>query len=171
MLTLRDIMTRDVATLGPDDTLRDAITMLSERYITGAPVVSGEAVVGVVSAMDIMDFAASTQATGADSAMQDEWPLDDPGQDATSSYFTELWDTGGDGPEEHEHGHDALREHTVGEVMTRSLLMLAPGTEIHEAAAFMLEHGVHRLLVAADGRLEGLVTTTDFLRVIADRRI
>ena len=59
MLALRDIMTADVATLNPDDTLRDAINMLTEQHITGAPVVSGTDVVGVISAMDIIDFAST----------------------------------------------------------------------------------------------------------------
>jgi CBS domain-containing protein len=171
MLALRDCMTRDLATLNPDDSLRDAITMLSERFISGAPVLAGDEVVGVISAMDIMDFAANATVSGNRSE-QDEWSMDDTPADAASSYFTDLWDEGaGLLDEEESSAPDLLADHTVAEAMTRGLLTLPPETEVHVAAAFMIEHGIHRIIVASDGRLEGLVTTTDFLRLIADRRL
>jgi CBS domain-containing protein len=171
MLTLKDFMTRDVATLGPEDTLRDAVALFSENYITGAPVVSGEDVVGVVSAMDVMDFAASA-GPGRERGDEDEWRVDDVPSDVTSSYFTDLWDRGADMLEEDAvEPHDLLSEHTVAEIMTHHVLLLPADTEVHEAAAFMIEHGVHRVLVAEDGQLEGLVSTTDFLRLIAERRL
>jgi CBS domain-containing protein len=174
MLKLRDFMTRDVATLSPDDTLRDAIALLSERFITGAPVVSGDDVVGVISAMDIMDLAGTATAVAAapSGGDMDEWSVDDVSSDATSSYFTDLWDQGVDLLEDGGSvPHDVLEDHTVADAMTTTLLMLPGDTEVHEAAAFMIEHGVHRVLVADDGQLEGLVTTTDFLRLVAERRL
>jgi CBS domain-containing protein len=169
-LTLRDFMTKDLATLSPDDTLRDAVALFTEQGITGAPVVAGDDVVGVVSIIDVLDFTASAPA--AHSAGESDWDLDDMPDDATSSYFTDLWDQGVDMLDE-ESGlpHDVLSEHSVAEVMTRSVLLLAPDTEAHDAAAFMIEHGIHRVLVAGDGQLEGLVSTTDFLRLIAERRL
>jgi CBS domain-containing protein len=171
MLKLRDFMTRDVATLAPEDTLRAAIAMLSERFITGAPVVSGDDVVGVVSAMDIMDFAATAMALPAETQAE-EWPADDAGDDVASSYFTDLWDRGTDLLDDGGVlAHDVLEDHTVGDAMTTTLLMLPGDAEVHEAAAYMIEHGVHRVLVADAGQLEGLVTTTDFLRLIAERRL
>jgi CBS domain-containing protein len=171
MLALRDCMTRDLATLSPDDSLRDAITMLSERFISGAPVLAGDEVVGVISAMDIMDFAANASVS-VNRSEQDEWSMDDTPADTASSYFTDLWDEGaGLLDDEESSAPDLLADHTVAEAMTRGLLTLPPETEVHVAAAFMIEHGIHRIIVASDGRLEGLVTTTDFLRLIADRRL
>ncbi|HSJ25707.1 MAG TPA: CBS domain-containing protein [Longimicrobiales bacterium] len=170
MLKLKDFMTRDVAVLTPDDTLRDAVALFSERFITGAPVVAGDDVVGVVSAMDVMDFAASAdrQNNGSDG----EWALDEVPSEVTSSYFTDLWEEGVELMDESAAtAHDLLAEHTVSEIMTHHVLLLSPDTEVHDAAAFMIEHGVHRVLVAADGQLEGLVSTTDFLRLIAERRL
>lgn len=172
MLALRDIMTADVATLNPDDTLRDAINMLTEQHITGAPVVSGTDVVGVISAMDIIDFASTALRVRAGAGEGDEDWEEAPSPDTDSStWFADAW---GEPTSEFDHDeefHDVLEDHTVDEAMTRNLLMLPPQTEIHVAAAFMIEHGVHRLLVAGDGTLEGLVTTTDFLRLVAERRL
>jgi CBS domain-containing protein len=172
MLKLSEIMTREVATLAPDDTLRDAMGLFSERYISGAPVVAGGDVVGVVSTMDIMDFAAGAVARRGSGEEDGGWDLDDVPSDVTSSYFTELWDQGEELAED-DAGipNDLLSEHTVDEVMTRHVLMLPGSTEVHDAAAFMIEHGVHRVLVADDGQLQGLVSTTDFMRLIAERRL
>ncbi len=58
MLKLRDIMTKDVATATPEMTIRDAITLLSDEHISGAPVVSGNKVIGVFSAADILAYIA-----------------------------------------------------------------------------------------------------------------
>jgi CBS domain-containing protein len=172
MLALRDIMVSDIATLAPDDTLREAITLLSERCITGAPVVSVSSVVGVISAMDIMDFAANVARARADTQDTATWQAgNEAGEGNSGSFFTEPWDGIDDELEVGEEFGDVLEDHTVDEAMTRGLLMLPADTEVHAAAAFMIEHGIHRILVVDDGQLEGLVTTTDFLRLVADRRL
>lgn len=56
MLRLRDIMTSDVATATPDMPLREAVTLLADNHIGGAPVVKGTKVVGVVSATDLLAY-------------------------------------------------------------------------------------------------------------------
>lgn len=58
MLKLRDIMTTDVATATPDMTLREAMSLLSDKHISGAPVVEGSKVVGVFSATDLLVYIA-----------------------------------------------------------------------------------------------------------------
>jgi CBS domain-containing protein len=53
-------MTREVVTLDPEMSLRDALDILTARRISGAPVVEADKVVGVLSAMDIIEFLATT---------------------------------------------------------------------------------------------------------------
>ncbi|MBN9510011.1 MAG: CBS domain-containing protein, partial [Alphaproteobacteria bacterium] len=49
------IMTRDVVSVGPDATIREAAARLSERGINAAPVVDKDgAVLGMVSEGDLM---------------------------------------------------------------------------------------------------------------------
>ena len=56
MPTISDIMHSEVVTLSPDTTLGDAITLLCEHSISGAPVVSDEGkLVGVISEFALMD--------------------------------------------------------------------------------------------------------------------
>jgi CBS domain-containing protein len=45
-----------VVTLKPDDSLREAVQKLAENKISGAPVVQGGKVVGVISESDILRF-------------------------------------------------------------------------------------------------------------------
>ena len=63
MLRLRDIMTRDVVSAAPDMTIRDAMELLSERHVSGAPVVDGGKVVGIFSATDLLDLLADLNDT------------------------------------------------------------------------------------------------------------
>src|SRR5262245_20535078 len=60
MLTLREAMTEDVFTLDPETTLRSAVEQLAARHVSGAPVVSGDKIVGTLSANDVVSFVATT---------------------------------------------------------------------------------------------------------------
>ncbi len=66
MLILRDIMTPDPVTLTPQTSIRDAVEFLRSRGISGAPVVSGTRVVGVVSNSDFVDFTSDQGVTQTD---------------------------------------------------------------------------------------------------------
>ena len=63
MLTLREIMATDVTTAEPDMSLPEAITMLSESHISGAPVTHGGKVVGIFSASDLLIHIAEMEST------------------------------------------------------------------------------------------------------------
>jgi len=54
MLKVRDIMTRNVLTLSPAATLREAMALLASHHVSGAPVVSGGKLVGVVTTTDLL---------------------------------------------------------------------------------------------------------------------
>jgi predicted transcriptional regulator len=53
MLRVRDIMSEDVFTLDAQMTIEDAARALADRGITGAPVLTGRSVVGVLSNSDL----------------------------------------------------------------------------------------------------------------------
>ena len=59
MLRLRDIMTTNVITVDPDVSIRQAMNLFTSRRISGAPVVAGNDVIGVISASDLVQFAAT----------------------------------------------------------------------------------------------------------------
>lgn len=183
MLRLRDIMTRDVLTLPPDATLRTAIATLASHHVSGAPVVAGRRVVGVVSMTDLLDFQASTPPVPSERTSQaypdDEeseprgWEAED---EPSGTFFTDLWaDAGADVGERFDTVEssewDLLGDHVVSELMDRHLHALDPDASIDAAADEMRRAGVHRVLVMEGDALLGIVTTMDITRAVADHRL
>src|SRR4051812_8541983 len=84
MLRLRDIMTTDVITLDPDVSIRQAMSLFTSIRISGAPVVAGNDVIGVISASDLVQFAATLpgRSTERDTAPDEfpDFPTDDSGE-------------------------------------------------------------------------------------------
>lgn len=182
MVRLHDIMALDVITVSPETTLRAAAGVLADENVSGAPVVAGSRVVGVVSASDIVEFVAGQPGVPTDRPHMDEpgeWPDAEPwaeSDDPPAAYFTDFWsDAGADvdarmdatqGPE-----WNALEEHTVSEVMTRSITSLDRDASVRDAAELMLKAHVHRVLVLEDGELVGLVSATDILKAVSQHGI
>ncbi len=66
---------------------------------------------------------------------------------------------------------DRLLDQTpVQEIMTPRPQTIASDVPVNDAARRMLYLEVHRLFVEEDGRLVGVVTTTDMVRVMAGQR-
>lgn len=181
MTLVKDIMTPDPVSVSEELSLRDCVELLAREHLGGAPVVSRGRVVGVVTLSDIASFLASLSPVPRESEElsweEEELP---PGtvegeDEAVGAYFQDLWADAGadlvararaaDSPE-----WDLLDEHTVGEAMTRRLWTIDPDRTIEEAAREMRDADVHRLLVMREGRLLGIVTTTDVTRAVAERQ-
>jgi CBS domain-containing protein len=181
---VRDIMSTGVLMLDPDVTLRDAVELLSNRHITGAPVVAGGKLVGVISANDILAFEAETpgvpterpeqpEQNGLELPEEQEWAEE---LEAPGAYFSEAWsDVGADVSERFQElkgaEWDMLNEHTVEEAMSRGVRAVTPAMTVAQAAAYMLQQRVHRAMVLDDGELVGIVTATDIMRAVADGRL
>lgn len=170
MLTVRDLMTDDLVTVTPSYSLREAAEAMAEEHVSGLPVVDDGMAVGVISATDLLGFAAEASGERAESGggrrggaeIPSGYYTDDPAEGAYQAQ--ELLET--DRPE-----WNALEEHRVSEYMTRALITLAPDSSVQEAAASMLGAGVRRLLVVDVDRLVGLVSSTDVLEAVAEHGI
>lgn len=191
MLTLRDIMSKNVVTIRPDATLREVAEVFSDEHIGGAPVVNGGELMGVISTTDLIEFqytqpgapvqreemAGRFEPPDTDEWMEREespppeaWAERDESQ---ATYFTDYWDDTGadlvqrfgrpDSPE-----WNVMDEHTASEIVTRDVVSLPPDSDVREAAETMSKNRLHRVLVLEDGRLAGVVTTTDVVRAVAE---
>jgi CBS domain-containing protein len=179
MVTLREIMSDNVVTVSPDMSLKEVADVFVSEHITGAPVVSAERLVGVISTTDLLElepFEIRARPESGEEVDWDDWtPVDAAGEsEPTSFYFTELWARVGPDALEQFRTSDAaeaalLDERTVSDVMTRGVHGLAPDADVKDAAAYMLEHGIHRVLVLEDGSLVGMVSMTDVVRAVAER--
>lgn len=177
-MKLRDLMTPDPWTLEPEMTLRDAVERLVDFGVSGAPVVSIERLVGVLSVSDIVEYQSSSPVPrrheDEEWSVFQQWEADRAG--AFSGFFrsagteagAEMLGQVGDGAPG---GEDMLAEQLVGDVMTRMVLALSPDADVVEAAKLMAERGVHRLVVTEGETLQGIVSSMDFIRAIAEGKL
>lgn len=184
MLLVREIMTPSVVTLSPTQTLREAVETLVTCRIGGAPVIEGTRIVGVLSAPDVLEFESESHSPGehhdeSEDAVDPAFvaaPEWDAELDAIPSYFTDWWPN--QGPDAAERiategaaQWDLLADHTVGEAMSRTICVLDGAMEVSHAAQRMLAADVQRALVVEERSLVGIVTTSDILRAVAERRL
>lgn len=139
-MKVKDVMTKDVATVSPDASLKAVAHALVERRISGLPVVDEDGtVLGVVSEADVL-----VKESGDRSARGGllSWLFE--------ASYVEL--------------EEKLGARTAGEAMTAPPLTIGPNRPVHEAATRMIEEGVNRLPVVEDGKLVGIVTRADLVR-------
>lgn len=190
MLRLRDIMTTDLVTLDPNLTIREAMDTFASRRISGAPVVAGGGVIGVISATDLLQFAASLPGVPTQRDLGPDLLDDVSGDDIqmpnalrehrdepAAVFFTDLWDDAGATVVERmavpmTAEWNSLEEHTVSEAMTRAPIhSLTPETSVTMAADYMRRAKIHRVLVMTGRKLVGLVTTSDVSNAVADGKL
>ena len=183
-MTVRDVMQEDVTTVSPSTTVRELTRILADRSISGVPVVTDSgAVVGVVSATDIVRLAADeaelrvSSARWIPTARRPDWvddgEADEPEGETPphSSYFL---------PEDapamaagwgEEIGNGSFDEFTVADIMTPVSFTMPPTASVKELAAFLLHGRIHRAVVTDDDHLVGIVTTMDVLKAVAEGQI
>ena len=133
-----DLMTSEVVTVTPTTSLRDAAVLLTEKGISGMPVVNdANEVVGVLSEADIVVKAGGEVARNRLLG----WLLE-------ADFGLE----------------DKIRAETVGDAMTAPPVTISPKRPVHEAARLMVSENVNRLPVVERGKLVGIVTRTDIVR-------
>ncbi len=172
-----DIMHTDLVTVEASMTLREAVEVLRGAGVSGAPVLRGSRLVGVLSGTDILELeaispAAPREVPGASDWSEGESRPDEEEVENPSAFFyarredaDALWTrmTASDGPE-----WDQLERHTVGEVMSPDLVTVSSVTTLPDAARLMLDHHIHRVLVVDGDDLVGVVSAFDFVRVVAE---
>ena len=136
-------MQTDWPTLGPGQTVEDAIKLFAESGISGVPVVEDGRLVGVVTEGDLIYQDAEIKAPGFLDILGGVIPLGN-------------WD---------EYRREALKSAgvTVDEVMTEGVITTPPDSSLAEAATIMAEKRIKLLPVAEEGTLRGVVTRMDIL--------
>ena len=139
-MRVREVMTADVLTIGPEAPLKDVARILVEHGVSGLPVCDIEGhVVGVISEGDILYKESDT--SGRPNLLE---RLLAPG-----TRPIEL----------------KLAARTVGQAMSAPALTIGPRRPVTEAATMMIEEGVNRLpVVDHNERLMGIVTRADLVR-------
>lgn len=153
MLKVKDIMTKDVVTVTPDTTVRDAATLLAQKGISGVPVVDGAKLVGIFSESDILR-SLSTVKKDIRMVYPSISPLGIAFQEEVSQ-------------REMIEAYAEAGRKTVGDVMTKSIVTVDPEATVNDAIRRMTDHSINRLPVLDKGVLVGIVTRGDIIRGLA----
>jgi CBS domain-containing protein len=145
--TVREIMTADPVTIGPDAEVTQAARLMLERRINGLPVLdSAGRLVGVICQSDLI-------------AEQKRLPL--------PSFFTLLDAYIPLTSLKHlEREVEKIAAATVAQAMTPDPVSVGPETPISEAAGLMVDRGFHTLPVVEAGRLVGVLGKEDLLKML-----
>jgi CBS domain-containing protein len=148
-MNAKDVMTTEVITVTPDMTVQELAKVLSEKGISGAPVVdANNQLVGVVSEGDLLHRAE----TGTERRVQRRrsWWLDSVAA-------------------EEELARDYVKSHgrTVGEIMTHGVISVDETTDLAEIAMLLETKRIKRVPVVRDGKLVGIVSRANLVRALA----
>ena len=137
-----DVMTRNVAAVGPETPLKDVAALMVGRGISGVPVVGADhAVLGIVSEADFI--IKERGAVGGRNRL-------------LARIFGESRQTRAE--------LKKIEATTAGEAMTSPALTVESTDTLQQAAELMAGRRVNRLPVVEDGRLVGIVTRADVVR-------
>jgi CBS domain-containing protein len=148
-----DVMTTNVITVTPDTSVQEVARVLSERNISGVPVVGADnRLVGIVSEGDLLHRVE----TGTDrrpdrrSGRRRSWWLDTIGSDQ-------------------ELARDYVKSHgrTAKDVMTPEVISVSDTTELAEIATLLETKRIKRVPVVKDGKLVGIVSRANLVRALA----
>jgi CBS domain-containing protein len=148
-----DVMTTGVITVDPDTSVQAVAKLLSERGISGVPVVDAAGrLVGIVSEGDLLHRVETRTERRPErlTGRRRSWWLD------TIGSTQEL-------------ARDYVKSHgrTAGAVMTRDVISVTDMTELADVAMLLETKRIKRVPVLRDGKLVGIVSRANLVRALA----
>jgi CBS domain-containing protein len=147
-----DVMTTNVITVEPNTSVQELATLLSERGISGVPVVDRDnRLVGVVTEGDLLHRAE----TGTERRIQ-----------RRRSRWLDTFASDQEGARDYVKAHGRV----VREIMTRDVISVGDTTELADIATLLETKRIKRVPVLRDGKLVGIVSRANLVRALAMTR-
>jgi CBS domain-containing protein len=141
-----DVMTPNVTTVDPDTTVQDLAKLLSDRGISGAPVVDAAGrMVGIVSEGDLLHRAEIGTERRDD--RRRSWWLDHFASDLARDYVKS-------------HGR------TVKDIMTRDVVTITEETDLADVATLLETKRIKRVPVMRDDKVVGIISRANLVRAL-----
>lgn len=152
-MKIKDVMNPNVVFCKPDDTVREAAKILKENNVSGAPVLEGEELVGIISEADLLKLLILPE-------KRDLW-LPSPFE-VIEVPIRELlsW-------EETKKMLSDVGSTKIEEIMTKDVHTISSEASVEEASEHMIKHRINRLPVTEDSRVVGIVTRGDIIQGLA----
>ena len=151
-LTAKDIMTTPVITVRDIMSVEEVSDLLSDRMITGAPVVNEDnKPVGVVTLSDIVRNEPRREHIISDKVASD--------------YILKDWQRSFDNEDLNGYHLEESETLLVKDIMTPFVYRVEEDTPLNTLASIMLSGRIHRLFVTKDDKIVGIVSALDMLKV------
>ncbi len=142
-----DVMTRNVITVDPGATVQAVAGLLSERGISGAPVVDATGqIVGIISEGDLLRR--TEIGTDQPDSVRRSWWLEDFATARARDYVKS-------------HGR------TVSDIMTHDVVTVTDDTDLREIARLLETNRIKRVPVLHDGKIVGIVSRSNLVRALS----
>lgn len=148
MRTAKDIMTTDVATVTFETSVKELAALLSEKHISGVPVIdSDRKVIGIVTESDLIDQKKKVHIPTVVTILDSVFYLENP--DKMEQEIKKIAGT------------------SVEDICSLEPVTINEDTKIDEIATIMSEQGIHTLPVLNDSEeLVGIVGRKDIIKTI-----
>jgi CBS domain-containing protein len=147
MLTVADIMTKDVVTVLKTTTVRELAHIFDLRHFGSLPVVDGDGnLTGIVTASDLIEQGRSLHIPTVISLF--DWVIPIEGERSL------------------ERDLKKMTAQTAGEICSSDVVTVSPTDAVSTAADVMSEKKLHALPVVVGSRLVGMVSRIDIIRNI-----
>jgi CBS domain-containing protein len=141
-----DVMTLNVITVGPETTVQQLATLLSERGISGAPVVDAAGnMIGIVSEGDLLHRA--ELGTEKRDERRRSWWLEHYAAGLAQEYVKS-------------HGR------TVNDIMTRDVITVTEDTSLADVATLLETGRIKRVPVVREGKIVGIISRSNLVRAL-----
>jgi len=141
-MKVKEIMTRDVLSVSPDDNAKEALDILLERKISGLPVLDVDGkIAGMFTEKEVLSYALPSYLGKVGSFIYEENPK------SINKKFVDLSNL------------------KVSDIMRREVAKISEEVNISEVARVMLVHKLRRIVVTdASDRVIGMVSRGDVVR-------
>ena len=151
-LLAREIMTPSIKAVPQSWTVDRLARFLTDNEIAGSPVTDNNGdIIGIVTLKDITEFRWNTSRSETEAQL-----TENEAREARRLRMV-IYEGMGKLPVE------------VRDIMTPILLSVDEDTPVREIAKTMMAEHLHRIFVTLDGKITGIITTYDLLKIIADR--
>ncbi|SKC83253.1 CBS domain-containing protein [Maledivibacter halophilus] len=145
----KNIMNRDVVSIGENDTLKEAVILMVKHRVSGLPVIDkNKNIIGIISQSDIIKHG--------------KRPLILETVDLLEIFIYEQ------APEEYEEELKKALTLKVKNVMTDNIITVSENTSVGRIAHLMIKNEINRLPVIKDGKLVGIIGREDIIKAIAN---
>jgi CBS domain-containing protein len=158
-LKVRDLMTTEVLTLRPDDTIKKAAIRLALDNVSGAPIVDEKNhLLGFVSENDILN-----------TIMKYQIKLDK--NNSGDRLLDYSMDSLLDNDDDLKKASEEISNIEMSSIMVRSVMTTSPDAPIMEVLMTMLRLGINRIPVLEKGVLVGIISRGDIIFALYKKKV